>query len=155
MPQTSTLLSVLLHLCLAATAYAIPIGAAKLDITPDYPTLLAGYGSRTTPSEGVDERLWARALAMGKANPVESRPPGPEDVCCIMYTSGTSGTPKGVVLHHRAIVSGVASAHDLIAQAKLGISERDSLLSYMPLAHIFDRLLEEFALSVGARIGWY
>lgn len=70
MPQTSTLLSVLLYLCLAATAYAIPIGAAKLDITPDYPTLLAGYGSRTTPSEGVDERLWARALAMGKANPV-------------------------------------------------------------------------------------
>ncbi len=104
---------------------------------------------------GIRVITFAALLDLGKANPVESRPPGPEDVCCIMYTSGTSGTPKGVVLHHRAIVSGVASAHDLIAQAKLGISERDSLLSYMPLAHIFDRLLEEFALSVGARIGWY
>ena len=94
-------------------------------------------------------------LEMGKTNPSEVTPPAPEDVCCIMYTSGTSGTPKGVVIHHRALVSGIASAHDMIEQTKLGISEGDSLLSYMPLAHIFDRLMEEFALSVGARIGYW
>ena len=70
MSQFSISLAVLLHLGLAVAAHAIPVGAAKVDITPDYPTLLAGYGGRTQPSEGVDERLWARALAMGKNNPV-------------------------------------------------------------------------------------
>ena len=104
---------------------------------------------------GVFVHTFDELMEMGKANPVEAIPPAPEDICCIMYTSGTSGTPKGVVIHHRAIVSGVASAHDMINQTKLGISEGDSLLSYMPLAHIFDRLLEEFALSVGARIGYW
>lgn len=103
---------------------------------------------------GVKMITFDALMDLGKANPAESTPPAPEDVCCIMYTSGTSGTPKGVVLHHRAIVSGIAGAHDMIAQTKLGISCNDSMLSYMPLAHVFDRLLEEFALSVGARIGW-
>ena len=105
-------------------------------------------------NRGIKVLTFAALMELGKANTVDPTPPGPEDICCIMYTSGTSGTPKGVVLHHRAVVSGIAGAHDMIAQTKLGISCHDSLLSYMPLAHIFDRLLEEFALSVGARIGW-
>ena len=70
MPSVSIILTVLLHLTFTAIAFAIPVGAAKLDITPDYPTLLAGYAGRSAPSEGVDERLWARALAMGNSNPV-------------------------------------------------------------------------------------
>jgi long-chain acyl-CoA synthetase len=104
---------------------------------------------------GLFVHSWDAVVQMGRDAPVEASPPGAEDVACIMYTSGTSGTPKGVIIHHRALVSGVASAHDMIKQTNLGISEDDSLLSYMPLAHIFDRLLEEFALSVGASIGYW
>ncbi|MBX7075164.1 MAG: neutral/alkaline non-lysosomal ceramidase N-terminal domain-containing protein [Pirellulales bacterium] len=40
------------------------VGAAKLEITPEQPALLAGYGSRATEHEGVDSPLWARALAI-------------------------------------------------------------------------------------------
>jgi long-chain acyl-CoA synthetase len=42
---------------------------------------------------------------IGELNPIESVPPKPDDLCCIMYTSGTTGTPKGVPLTHRNIVA--------------------------------------------------
>ena len=41
------------------------IGVAKIDITPDYPIRLTGYASRKTESEGVEQKLWAKALAIG------------------------------------------------------------------------------------------
>lgn len=41
------------------------IGVAKTDITPDYPIRLSGYAVRKTESEGVEQRLWAKALAIG------------------------------------------------------------------------------------------
>ena len=46
-------------------ARPIPVGAVKRDITPSYPVFLAGYASRKTESEGVEQRLWAKALAIG------------------------------------------------------------------------------------------
>jgi long-chain acyl-CoA synthetase len=42
---------------------------------------------------------------MGDFNPVDSTPPSPDDLCCIMYTSGSSGPPKGVPLKHRNVVA--------------------------------------------------
>ena len=42
---------------------------------------------------------------LGQENPTESVPPGPEDLCAIMYTSGSTGPPKGVPLKHKAIVA--------------------------------------------------
>ena len=43
----------------------VPVGVAVVDITPDYPIRLMGYGSRKTESEGIASRLKARALAIG------------------------------------------------------------------------------------------
>lgn len=40
----------------------------------------------------------------GAENPVDPVPPSPKDTCCIMYTSGSTGAPKGVTIKHRAIV---------------------------------------------------
>lgn len=42
---------------------------------------------------------------MGDFNPVDPTPPSPDDLCCIMYTSGSGGEPKGVPLKHRNIVA--------------------------------------------------
>jgi len=42
---------------------------------------------------------------MGEANPVGPSPPSADDLCCIMYTSGTTGVPKGVPLTHRNVVA--------------------------------------------------
>src|SRR5262249_6002254 len=47
------------------TGATVPVGVAEVDITPDYPIRLTGYGNRKTESEGVEQRLQARALAIG------------------------------------------------------------------------------------------
>src|ERR1041385_4430568 len=41
------------------------VGVAKINVTPDYPIRLSGYGDRRTPSEGVARQIWAKALAIG------------------------------------------------------------------------------------------
>jgi len=42
---------------------------------------------------------------LGEDNPVDPVPPTPEDLCCIMYTSGSTGPPKGVPLRHKSVVA--------------------------------------------------
>ena len=59
----------------------------------------------------------------------------PEDVCTIIYTSGTTGDPKGVELAHRHVVDitrAVLKVHPL--------TESDSTLSFLPYAHVFERI---------------
>ncbi len=58
----------------------------------------------------------------------------PSDVLTIMYTSGTSGEPKGVILTHDNIVSCVKSVITL-----LPISYKDKVISFLPFSHIFER----------------
>ena len=41
---------------------------------------------------------WEEFLGMGRAQPVEAIPPKPEDLCTIMYTSGTTGNPKVTII---------------------------------------------------------
>ncbi|MES2469436.1 MAG: neutral/alkaline non-lysosomal ceramidase N-terminal domain-containing protein [Verrucomicrobiota bacterium] len=48
------------------SAALVSAGAAKVDITPEYPIRLSGYGARTKQSDGIGQRLWAKALAFGK-----------------------------------------------------------------------------------------
>jgi len=63
-------------LCLALGACSVPnpkhashewrqVGVARVDITPDYPVRLAGYAARTNESQGVTQRIWAKALVIG------------------------------------------------------------------------------------------
>ena len=61
------LLALPVSLCLlAAMARAeVPVGVAKVDVTPDYPIRLHGFLSRKTESQGVRQPIWARALAIG------------------------------------------------------------------------------------------
>lgn len=51
----------------ASTSAAIPVGVASVDITPTEAIRLSGYGNRRTPSEGIEQKLFAKAMAIGSA----------------------------------------------------------------------------------------
>ncbi|EIE18699.1 long chain acyl-CoA synthetase 4 [Coccomyxa subellipsoidea C-169] len=102
---------------------------------------------------------WSELLEMGRKSPSPAIPPKPEDLCTIMYTSGTTGNPKGVMLTHANLLSVVAGQLGAINQVggRYGqrFTQEDVMISYLPLAHIFDRALEEMFLANGARIGYW
>ncbi|CAJ0912015.1 20996_t:CDS:10 [Entrophospora sp. SA101] len=55
---------------------------------------------------------------LGKDYPINTNPPKSQDICCIMYTSGTTGNPKGVILTHANLVAASKCALDRIKKAK-------------------------------------
>lgn len=100
---------------------------------------------------GLTIRSFAEVEAAGKANPLPNAPPRPEDIAVICYTSGTTGNPKGAVLSHRNMVADCSAA----IWAELGITQEDIHLSYLPLAHVFEQLVENALFMQGAAIGFY
>src|SRR5437660_7310926 len=59
------LLIVLLPLSVWGQERGYAVGVAKVNVTPDYPIRLSGYGDRRTVSEGTAQQIWAKALAIG------------------------------------------------------------------------------------------
>ena len=75
-----------------------------------------------------------------------------DDVACIIYTSGTGGAPKGVMLHHGSILHNGEGASKVIEP--LGL-DNNAFLSFLPLSHAYEHTAGQcWPLSIGAEI-WY
>ncbi|KAJ3102397.1 long-chain fatty acid-CoA ligase [Phlyctochytrium planicorne] len=88
---------------------------------------------------------------LGADHPVDPVPPKPEDLACIMYTSGSTGNPKGVMLTHANIVASIAGARTNL----LGhINDNETYLAFLPLAHILELMVEMTLFYEGVAIGY-
>ncbi|KAJ6762744.1 LONG CHAIN ACYL-COA SYNTHETASE 7 PEROXISOMAL-LIKE ISOFORM X1 [Salix purpurea] len=85
-------------------------------------------------ASGVKLISYTKLSSEGRSSLQPFIPPKPEDVATICYTSGTTGTPKGVVLTHNNLISSVAGFCMAIK-----FSPADIYISYLPLAHIYER----------------
>lgn len=88
--------------------------------------------------------------ALGERQPIPYSPPKPDDLVTINYTSGTTGDPKGVVLTHRNAQAGTCASMIL-----MNTDPNTIICSFLPLAHIYQRLGEHTALAAGSAIGYF
>ncbi|HSY76980.1 MAG TPA: long-chain fatty acid--CoA ligase [Bacteroidia bacterium] len=85
---------------------------------------------------------WSEVLQLGEKNPLPEKleelkkAVTPSDIATLIYTSGTTGTPKGVMLSHNNIVSNLIASHPYVP-----ISSTGKALSFLPLCHIYERML--------------
>ncbi|KAI9689376.1 MAG: putative NRPS-like protein biosynthetic cluster [Bathelium mastoideum] len=88
--------------------------------------------------------------AIGATSPRPYNAPKPSDIATINYTSGTTGNPKGVVLTHQNAVSGASSSLVTGCPKPAG-----TILSYLPLAHIYERASEHGAMWSAGGIAFF
>uniref|UniRef100_A0A5B7AF08 Long-chain-fatty-acid--CoA ligase n=1 Tax=Davidia involucrata TaxID=16924 RepID=A0A5B7AF08_DAVIN len=101
-------------------------------------------------TSGVKLISYLKLLSQGRSSLQPFIPPEPEDVATICYTSGTTGTPKGVVLTHGNLIASVAGMSQAIK-----FYSSDIYISYLPLAHIYERANQIMSAYYGVAIGFY
>jgi long-chain acyl-CoA synthetase len=151
--------------CVAASLLHIP---TLLKLAPRIPTLKIivcldslddgekpGYSklavlNAIAAGVGISIHQISDVESLGAASNLPMRPPQPDDIITINYTSGTTGNPKGVVLTHAAATAAASTAR-VVSGGKL----KDVCCSYLPLAHIYERVTEHAALFSGSAIGYF
>ena len=71
------------------------------------------------------------------------------DVACIIYTSGTQGNPKGVMLSHGGILSNCEGSIYLLKEI---ISEKPKFLTWLPLSHSYEHTVQFVQIAIGAKV---
>ena len=93
---------------------------------------------------------YTEIINLGKAQQIDLAPIRnaiePDDLLTLIYTSGTTGKPKGVYLSHKNIISNVEASNHLVT------SNFKKALSFLPLCHIFERMVVYLYFSKGVQI---
>ncbi|HUQ97330.1 MAG TPA: long-chain fatty acid--CoA ligase [Chitinophagaceae bacterium] len=117
-------------------------------VRPHAPSVLQVYSFEKV----ADCAHWREILTLGKQEHFQLIEPAAhkintEDLLTIIYTSGTTGTPKGVMLSHHNVLSNVLSTLPY-----LPIQQGARVLSFLPLNHIFERMITYVYLFAGVTI---
>ncbi|XP_025974009.2 long-chain-fatty-acid--CoA ligase 6 isoform X1 [Dromaius novaehollandiae] len=81
-------------------------------------------------------------------------PPRPEDLSIVCFTSGTTGNPKGAMLTHGNVVADF-SGFLKVTESHWAPTCADVHISYLPLAHMFERMVQSVVYCHGGRIGFF
>ncbi|KAA0150037.1 hypothetical protein FNF29_05478 [Cafeteria roenbergensis] len=128
-----------------AAAKAAPGGAAATSAAA------SAAGAPGRGSEAAAVVSMEDVLVAGAGATVPHSPPSPEDLATICYTSGTTGDPKGAMLTHGNFAAALAGAQS----SGVDLSNSDLHLSYLPLAHVFERIVDAMLIHRGAAIGFF
>ncbi|KAI5476060.1 long-chain acyl-CoA synthetase [Pseudohyphozyma bogoriensis] len=90
-------------------------------------------------------------LELGKQNPKEKNAAGPDDIACIMYTSGSTGAPKGVMITNANIIATLGAVEVLLPHV---VKAKEVYIAYLPLAHIMEFAVEMCFMFVGGQMGY-
>ncbi|KAM6330007.1 long-chain-fatty-acid--CoA ligase 5 [Podargus strigoides] len=103
---------------------------------------------------GVEILALQEVEELGRNNIREPVPPKPEDLCIVCFTSGTTGNPKGAMLTHQNVVAN-AAAFLRCTENTVECTSSDITMSYLPLAHMFERVVQAVVYSCGAKVGFF
>jgi long-chain acyl-CoA synthetase len=107
---------------------------------------------------GIRVLAWSEAMTLGatRQDDIDAIVAGltRDDLACIIHTSGTGGLPKGVALHHGAILRNCAGALDLLKGVGLS-ADSEIYLSFLPLSHAYEHTVGGALMpSIGAQV-WF
>lgn len=156
------------HAELASIVCSLPHIPTLLKLAPRLPTLKiiismdpldngeanghskADLLNQLAAQHGIKIYSFTEVEEIGQKSGRPIRPASWDDLATINYTSGTTGAPKGVVITHGRAVSAINGG-----RMSGNVSHKDIHISYLPLAHIYGRLVDQIALAEGASVGFF
>lgn len=128
-----------------------------LDLTPKVKTLIymedqlkkLDHSEYEKKGRDIQVVKYQDVIDLGSKSKFDNSMPAPDDVSIIMYTSGSTGVPKGVIIGHTNLIATIKAFCD-----NTYIYDDDCLIGFLPLAHVFELLVESVCLCAGVSIGY-
>jgi long-chain acyl-CoA synthetase len=142
-------------------AYCLNDAGAKLLLLEDgqvweairaHPTQLARVVCLANTPAGDDRAVGIGAWLPAQGSAMKPPPVGPDELATLVYTSGTTGRPKGVMLTHRNIISDLRGVIQMLPEV---CSQTHRFLSFLPLSHMFERTVGYYVpicMNTGSQI---
>jgi long-chain acyl-CoA synthetase len=112
--------------------------------------------NKSAASTGINLIEFTKLEDEGAASVAPQNPTHPDSVATICFTSGTTGLPKGVILTHGNLLSFVTSYQHMVENGQIyAIGKDDIHISYLPLAHVFERIVQSVLTYAGSSMGFY
>ena len=132
------------------------VADARADL-PDLQTVVIMDAAKL--AEGADVQTLESVMARGVATPLGNayaqtwQGVSPEDLASLVYTSGTTGDPKGAMLTHGNFAGNAFMSLEHFERQGEAVTDRDTFLSFLPLCHVFERTTGYYlVLAVGGTI---